>query len=191
MRPRAFTGALALVAVGAVISHAVAQQNSSASVVARLLEHVQKLEADLADFRKLEGSVLAFDLPNGCPDGWSDFKEASGRFIIGVNGDKYRLPYEKGEPNYHTGGKEEHTLTPKEMPKHIHHYGAWVPKWVVDYKHQISGENSGQMTGGDEAKAGTFKTIPEDIEEGRDQARVVQSIDIRPPYIALYFCKKK
>ena len=31
------------------------------------------------------GAVAAFDLPNGCPEGWSAFKDAQSRAIIGAD----------------------------------------------------------------------------------------------------------
>jgi hypothetical protein len=73
------------------------------------------------------GAVLAFDLPDGCPVGWSVFKAATGRSIIGagdsfevgMNTDESRRPLSPRKYRQH-GGEERHVLTIDEMPAHDH-----------------------------------------------------------------------
>lgn len=64
-------------------------------------------------FTTLKGAVIAFDSPQGCPEGWSEFSEAKGLVIVGA-GEAY--PYRQ------TGGEEEISLTDRHMPFHQHPY---------------------------------------------------------------------
>lgn len=115
------------------------------------------------------GAVIAFDLPDGCPEGWSLFTEASGHFIIGVGG-KYELPYVAGKPKYQTGGSETHVLTIAEMPSHDH----------------------GAIWGGTSQKAGmnnpnAYHTSGYKQMQAQGSGKAHENM---PPYIALYQCKK-
>ena len=126
------------------------------------------------------GAVMAFDRPNGCPDGWAQFSEAAGRFVIGVGG-KNELPYVGGEPRYQIGGAETHTLTVAEMPSHSHSFtgkavsrGGWGGQAIRDF-----------AVGGSEVVS-DFKPSGSIGYVGGDGAH-----NNMPPYIALYFCKNE
>lgn len=60
-----------------------------------------------------KGAVAAFDLSDGCPDGWTPFDDASGRFVVGAGQGKglterlFRA----------AGGSEVHQLTVAELPE--------------------------------------------------------------------------
>ena len=61
------------------------------------------------------GAVVAFDLPNSCPGGWSQMQDLDGRVIVGAQAVRtaafgYRA----------IGGEEKVTLTVAQMPKHQH-----------------------------------------------------------------------
>ena len=75
-------------------------------------------QTDLATTQRtpiLEGVVVAFDTPGGCPKGWSELSDAVGKVIIGAGlGDTY--PYRV------SGGKEYIDLTEQHIPAHVHGY---------------------------------------------------------------------
>lgn len=146
------------------------------------------------------GAVVAFDLPNGCPKGWSDFKDGQSRMIVGATFPKERPPKdEDGQPlsEYafrQTGGKEQHTLQIKEMPAHGHK--------VKDpgHSHRVAGgfsveepgehgRGGGELTNGDLAKGDHYSREALSglsIEsQGGDKSHPNM-----PPHVALYFCKK-
>lgn len=136
------------------------------------------------------GFVAAFDRQNGCPGGWSDFTPAAGRFIIGVDGTKFKLPYLAGSPSYQTGGEEFHALTVSEMPRHNHRISTG---YSADWHNGLAG---GLHTGGidpvfgsknpEVRRDGGFGILDRILEPSGDS----QPHNNMPPYIALYFCKK-
>jgi len=121
------------------------------------------------------GTVVAFDLADGCPSGWKNFEVAAGRFIIGVDGNKYKLPYVAGEPEYVRGGEDVVTLSPNEMPSHNHTLDGVFSLW-----NEGSSRDTTSGTGVFHAK--TTRTLG--LTGGG------QPHNNMPPYIALYFCKK-
>lgn len=73
------------------------------------------------------GAVVAFDRDDGCPPGWSEYRDADGRFIVGTGRhsvhDRYGdevAEFESGE----VGGERTHRLSVDEMPSHEH--DVWV-----------------------------------------------------------------
>lgn len=131
-----------------------------------------------------EGLVAAFNGSSGCPFGWSEFEEAAGRFIIGVDRNKYRLRYEGGEPDYQTGGTETHTLTAEEILGN----GAFPKKYLIGPVPSQRKALDGTIVlhahdGGAPVK--TVSTTFATYEVGEAK------LDNMPPYIALYFCKKE
>ena len=151
-----------------------------ASQLERSEKTVQRLRSELgrvstnAAAGVPSGAVAAFDLVKGCPSGWSEFKLAAGRFILGVgagnedeNGD---FLTRRGISE--AGGEEEVTLTKEQMPRHGHGMVGELPS-----REFITGK--------------TPDTVPTSTPgselwlEGEDQPH-----NNMPPYIALYFCKK-
>lgn len=119
------------------------------------------------------GAVVAFDRPDGCPeDGWTAFTGGAGRFIIGVDGTAYKLPYVAGKPEYQTGGEEKVTLTGEQMPPHIHSIDLRRDNYAKA-NHQSALMNVNGVSG-------SFR--------GAENAK--KPHNNMPPYIALYFCKK-
>ena len=137
------------------------------------------------------GAVMAFDLGEGCPTGWSPYLEAGGRFVIGavvadsitkIPGGFIRdsrgvdlSPKPFGKP----GGAEVSQLSSKELPAHTHNFaGTGVSK----------GGNGGigrVLAVGDGSSFGEF------VPEGKiSQAGEGQLFTNMPPYVALYYCKK-
>ncbi|WP_299750299.1 hypothetical protein [uncultured Tateyamaria sp.] len=62
-----------------------------------------------------KGAVMAFNLED-CPIGWAPFSEAAGRTLIGAGKGDGLSDRKLG----HSGGAENHKLTPAEMPTHSH-----------------------------------------------------------------------
>ena len=146
---------------------------------ARLKKFNENFQCIIAELHRLQsavqippGTVFAFALPK-CPSGWTEFSEAGGRFIIGVNGSTYKLPYVGGKPEYQLGGEEMHKLTIKEMPTHSH---------------------SGITATGSYNAAHLATKDPTNLPQGRGSIGASGSSkphNNMPPFIALYFCKKE
>lgn len=139
----------------------------------------------------LASSACSGDLPTGtvisvdgdaCPSGWDEFKEARGRFIVGVNPSVPSAPpgskaenglsvRERGTP----GGAEQHELTLEEMPKHTHMTQGYAG---TDGDRTSRGDSLFQANNHESGPAGgdaDGKTVP---------------FEITPPYIALLQCRK-
>jgi microcystin-dependent protein len=111
---------------------------------------------------------MAFD-QKACPAGWTEFTDASGRFLLargkGVAAD---------HPFRELGGEEAHVLTKAEMPRH---------------SHQERGSNRPDVANGGAIHAhdvdnGSFEKIITS-EEGEGQPH-----NNMPPFIALTVCVK-
>ncbi len=173
-----------------------------------LADYQQRLEALEADIAKLidansgtpfvaaghshavptvpSGAVLAFDLPNGCPDGWAPFAAAQSRAIVGATDgpfepglgrDSEQEPLRELKYREH-GGAETVTLKEAEMPRHSHLVPiALGPR--APYGRDSESVNS--LAGSNEVPFQPSKT------DGRGSAQPHNNM---PPYIALYYCKK-
>jgi len=114
------------------------------------------------------GAVMAFDLDQ-CPAGWSEFKLAKGRTIIGTKGNENGLTNRnRGE----TGGEEMHTLTVNEMPSHNHNFSTYYN----------SGRYSGRVTS--EYTRNGYSTVTTNSTGGN------QPHNNMPPFVILLYCKK-
>lgn len=128
------------------------------------------------------GAVMAFDLPNGCPRGWDEFTPAAGRFVIAVDGKKYRLPYEAGNPRYQKEGEESVELTLQQMPTHSHSFDIFAAPQFDN-------------TGGATPQGGDYDSAFIQVDKGSTKPagglnnKAVPHNNM-PPYIALYMCKK-
>lgn len=130
------------------------------------------------------GAVIAFDLSQGCPIGWSAFRPGGGRTIIGAgpnsNLDMSGRPlssYAVGE----IGGEESHSLSIDETPAHSHRV----------YRHaagevQQGNPGAGWVTGAGSGDTNTY--VKDNWQTGVTGGS--KPHNIRAPYIALYFCKK-
>lgn len=116
------------------------------------------------------GAVVAYDTPDGCPEGWSVLQEASDRFIVGAGGQyKYRG----------TGGRDSVTLEILHMPNHFHH----------------NPTEGGKPKGREPAlRAQDYGFLPSDnMPHERPTASVGggQPHENMPPYLALFLCRKE
>ena len=124
------------------------------------------------------GAVMAFDIPSGCPEGWTEFSDASGMVIVGV-GKAENL----SQRNYRdTGGSEKHALTRNELASHSHgfsgdsvEFGGWggsgnfyklAPGNTAEFEESHTPSGSIELTG-----------------ESRPHENM-------PPFIVLHYCRK-
>ena len=114
------------------------------------------------------GAVMAFDLEQ-CPIGWSHFRAAGGRVVIGAGA--HPTPPETTYALGAIGGEEKHTLTLKEIPPHSHTY-----HWEKDSPHECGLEGCHGHHEGMDSQTST---------EGGGKPH-----ENRPPFIALMYCKK-
>lgn len=175
-----------------------ATQSNFTCLTAKLtaaLSRIESLEAELAPFRNAKGAVVAFERSErsggACPTGWSLFREAGGRMIVGAgqhsNQGLRTYPSYLDNPNGAIGGEERVQLKAIELPNHRHNiYQGDYPS-LPGAKKDGSGTNvltqvsptAGTYTKTTERPDGTI------IAEGANNAH-----NNMPPYIALYFCKK-
>lgn len=153
----------------------------------------QGVEKQLADFQAKylgtvpsplpAGAILIVDNVNGCPKGWVDLgtKEAelfAGRTIVAVGKKKiYR----------DRGGFETTRLTISQLPSHSHRpLGRQKTIRVVTRGGILSGEDWITVLTPEE----TCRDCKERIIATSSQSTQAV-IDLLPPYIALYLCKKE
>ena len=159
-RIQIFSQVVVVVASAAVISGAVAVWRLATSgVVLQVLGGVAS------------GAVVAYDLPGGCPEGWSGFDDGQGRVVVG-SGVAY--PYRD------VGGAEQVVLGPEHLPEHRH---AVEP---FGWGFGINGNGAPQRLDLDDGPpwngiAGTLTTSP----AGQGEAH--QNM---PPYIILHLCRR-
>ncbi len=124
------------------------------------------------------GGVVAFDLPDGCPAGWSNFAAGEGKTVVG-----------KGEAyDYRSmGGDEMVMLTVREMPEHSHVVVGTNPRISINqWGHTVGGNGSSLRLDADDGPpfgeiTGTLSALAEG--EGQPHENM-------PPYIVLHLCSK-
>lgn len=116
------------------------------------------------------GAVISFDLSDGCPEGWSAFDDAAGRFVVG-SGQGSGL---KNQPLRAIGGTEEHKLVSDELPPQTVTIPNLANKSAGD-RYNAGGSNYPVVTVG-----------PGELKIGGSGS----AISILPPFIALHYCKK-
>ncbi|MEC9264436.1 MAG: hypothetical protein VX464_00150 [Pseudomonadota bacterium] len=112
------------------------------------------------------GAVIAFDLPTGCPEGWTEHPETKDRFVLGA-GSTYRYRQ--------TGGESKVRLTISNMPKHDHNLVATIDHGALNW----DGKHPGPLNYPAKEKA------DDQWKEGESEPH-----NNMPPYVALYFCQK-
>ena len=130
------------------------------------------VESLIQQYAEIErGAIVAFANRMGCPDGWTRFEAANGRFMLGVSDSFGPLA---------TGGERSVTLTEAELPAHDHLIGQF------EWGHSINGNGHAPRIDVDDGPPWGERT-------GlllADASGENQSHNNMPPYIALYFCKK-
>lgn len=166
-----------------------------------LLSRVERLEEELAPFREAKGAVIAFDrsesvsgdaAAGACPTGWTLFRPAGGRTLVGAgqhqNVDMYgqllrSYPAYLDNHDNSVGGAETHSLKREELPDHEHNIGEYIGGGTD----QRVGEGPftyvfphGSIT---DRAVGNFSSGKTNFAQ--------KAHNNMPPYIALYFCKKE
>jgi hypothetical protein len=137
------------------------------------------------------GIVAAFDLPNGCPEGWAIFEPAISRVIVGAVGPSRSMQVPTSDMHgsrlsarqYRSdGGEEGHVLKLDELPKHSHSFRLGMATAPAQNE-----SDQRLMRASDSARGGstlTGGTGPGDNLQGEPHENM-------PPYVALYFCMKR
>ncbi|MDR1055562.1 MAG: hypothetical protein LBL90_07030, partial [Prevotellaceae bacterium] len=123
--------------------------------------------------------IMWYGDPNNIPNGWEIFYQMGGRFPVGahhISTDEGLTKYSFGDK----GGEEKHALNIEEMPPHNHEIiqydannGTIYDNWVVHISQERASYSSGIMrpVGGRNGSVAPHEN--------------------RPPYLAIYFIKKK
>lgn len=138
---------------------------------------------------KLSGAVVAFDLEEGCPVGWTNVSEFegvrfAGRTLVAAGPAIDRGIYKTQERSFDDqGGQEQVSLGTKQMPKHAHdHENSQVldgGNWSLQ-----EGSKTFNPNGGGRATSG-YAGGDDNIDHGESYPH-----ENMPPFIALNFCKK-
>jgi hypothetical protein len=124
--------------------------------------------------------IMWYGDPNSIPAGWEIFYQMGGRFPVGahhISTDEGLTKYSFGDK----GGEEKHTLTINEIPNHTHDFNGRVIITARDNP-STDGSTIAEAKGG-EANRHTLNS-PNEVGGG-------QAHENRPPYLAIYFIKKK
>jgi hypothetical protein len=125
------------------------------------------------------GAVMAFDLPIGCPAGWSVFEQAAGRTVIGTATAQQASANSVIAHGYRdNGGHETHKLTEAELPP---------------LKFSFNVNAAENNSAGDKFNVGGREFVavlksPTTI--NLNTAGKGDAVPTMPPYVALFYCKK-
>ncbi len=136
-------------------------------------------------------AIVAFTKPCEELDGWEDYSDSAGKFLLGAGRGVLR-PRGPHKPSSELseiqlsevkagdqGGEEAHILTTNEMPEHNHDSGSG--KYLVTITGNLTKENT-DSKGGNEIN----------IKDGVKIRAVGKGMphNNMPPYVALYFCRR-
>jgi hypothetical protein len=125
------------------------------------------------------GAVVAFAVPCPTEQGWNEYGQAAGRFIVGANLDQ-RNGLKNRLPSDQPSGRETITLRPSQLPHLTLHSETLKLIHITD-----TGPSPHNAVVRTDANIGTT-TIETNFPEKGEQ----EPIDNMPPYLALYYCKK-
>lgn len=138
-------------------------------------------------------AVVSFNRKNNlpCPDGWEPFSPAIARLIVGAGQPSDGNIPLSSRPAYEddltpgkirsTGGSESYKLTIDQMPEHAHglHYSLGEGPGAA--LHWYNNKNTNNRVASDKPHG----AAPHPIEGGEKE------LNNMPPYISLYYCRKK
>jgi hypothetical protein len=127
--------------------------------------------------------IMWYGDPNDVPTGWEIFYQMGGRFPVGahhISTDEGLTKYSFGDK----GGEEKHTLTTDEIPSHSHSSGSDVRQNITP-SGSVSGQQQNFYGSGNDTYATSVANWTSVSGGGG------QSHENRPPYLAIYFIKKK
>ena len=206
MKREILTGAGVAIVAAVVLALATGIWNwVSEGGVVRMVQYLTASERNIP-----AGAIVAFERQK-CPDGWARFEEGSGRFIVGVGEDKqgneYSLNYKEGKPVHQTGGTRTQNISLNHLPKHTHDIQDNGHTHIaLTAKHdKNSSESQGYPAKDQHNRFRTtdrswynkqYKVDESAIMKGYTGITVGTAgggkpFEILPPYVALYFCKKR
>ena len=138
------------------------------------------------------GAVIAFDSEN-CPEWWTRFANADGRFIMGTAPSTSTFGREK-KNIWIKGGNDSIKLTIGQLPPH-YFYIAWgnngASNGIWDRKEQYVSDYVWNNVDGDDNRSYRLAPTTNTPNAGRTNTLWNgNSIDITNPYIKLLYCKK-
>jgi hypothetical protein len=125
--------------------------------------------------------IMWYGDPNSIPNGWEIFYQMGGRFPVGahhISTDEGLTKYSFGDK----GGEEKHTLTVAEMPSHTHDFNNRVI---------INGRENPNIDGSTIAESRIPGNQYNYVLNSPNETGGGQAHENRPPYLAIYFIKKK
>ena len=176
------------------LKNATAQLQSQNESMAELRTEIANLKANQQTAIPPD-AVVAFDTSNGCPVGWTPFKDGQSRVILGAS---FGIPDslfpgdERRDYKYRDhGGKREVALSPNNLATHNHRVGR-VSLWFQ--KEQARIERFGTQPNGVNIPWYLKGTSRDDVVEPDDtfitDAGKSTPHENMPPFLALYYCKK-
>ena len=139
------------------------------------------------------GAVVAFDREDGCPPGWSEYRDADGRFIVGTGrhtvhdaSENEVTELEFGEK----GGERTHRLSEDEMSDHEHEIRIRDVPGPGEAASMNVGRGINDFNPRHELRlvAGTFGSSWGSSLYASDAGKS-QAHNNMPPFIALRFCR--
>lgn len=118
------------------------------------------------------GTIIVFDDPDGCSklgDGWRD-PGLAGKIIVGAEKNSARWDYRK------SGGRENITLDKDNFP----------PMYLEYQDRQIPPPTAGVIA----SYLERFTFVPSGAKYIATKVNPASAIDIMPPYMPIYFCKR-
>ena len=157
-----------------------------------------QLEEHKHDSLGLKDAVIAFDIREGCPEGWSEFYDAESRTIIGAAFDKSsNLKLAPRPFRADDEGKEYITLTKDNIPGHTHafkdiYYSEDVElESKKDYEQKTQDVIETMAVPGELGSSGTDKdNIGWIMQHETESFGKGTKFTNMPPYIALFYCRR-
>lgn len=144
-----------------------------------------------------EGAVVAFDLIDGCPEGWVEFPRAQSRSIIGAHFANESVdPDLKKFSHDSTGGQETIQLTLEQLASHNHAYmDTYYSEDVKQLKERMEDFEEYVKIIKVPGKVGPQTKTDSDNEGWQlpsetEHAGKGEAIPVRSPFIALYYCRR-
>lgn len=156
-----------------------------------------RTEAFEVVLRDLTSAVIVFDRKEGCPAGWTLFKDGHGRMIVGAGAPPNQGEFandSRGEKleerSFRSpGGAQLHELTIDEMPRHNHETEFEFSANDLVGPVQVIARKIGN-TGHALLTEGGLGVSNTEISVRIGPKGSGSAHNNMPPYIALYFCKK-
>lgn len=158
------------------------------------LMRLEELQQEMfnADTIVLSGAVVAFDLEQGCPSGWTNVgleerERFAGRTVIAVGPAAFRRHGSEStiERRFDDqGGNEETVLRPDDLPPHTHAANEDARHAVADSEQTVSSSFPIRDVDGSKIEPNLLRTLPiKNVGDSRSHNNM-------QPFIALHLCRK-